>query len=600
MNLKINGLISSLIILMVIQSCSSESYRITFQLDMNMSATSEVVGIRGNVAPLSWDTTYPLTDEDGDGIYETDIVFKTDKKNLGYKYINGAELELSGSDNRILWFKKDSQSVKQIFNEFDYYKTAKPILTYSQDQVDEDISTMVRALEVIHPNLYKYQSKQEFEQSVIELREEVNLGPTLSTMYAAVSKFAAKIKCSHTFTNPWNQGPDIERLSFYQPDKIPFTFNRIGKRLFIDKNASQRDELKKGIEVLSINNIDTEEIFKTLTSYITSDGDNYEKRLQRLTLSGDAKFELFDIFLSLEYGSRQVHRLELYDQVTNQVKVVDVKALSKTARTAVLNKRYGSNYDSFESGWEFKMIDHQTAYLKMHSFAIFNTDFDWKKFLDNGFKKMRSEEIEHLIIDIRGNEGGDAAVALYVLERIIKSPIKVNGSTSVSAYRTIPDDLRNYISTWDDRPYDWGKKVQKIADGRYKLKDKFEEKGKTFKPKKTGFKGQSYLLVDATNSSATHLMASYVKEFNLATIVGQETGGNQKGLNGGYMFFFRMPNSRVELDIPVFGINVRPDTDETYNGGIKPDIYVQKNVDDLKRGIDTELESTLKMINERE
>jgi len=91
-------------------------------------------------------------------------------------------------------------------------------------------------------------------------------------------------------------------------------------------------------------------------------------------------------------------------------------------------------------------------------------------------------------------------------------------------------------------------------------------------------------------------MTMYVKEHQIATIIGQETGGNLKGTNGGYMFFMRLPNSRIEVDIPVFGINVNEDTPATYNGGVKPDIEVHKSVKDLINGVDTELAHTLKYI----
>ena len=69
-------------------------------------------------------------------------------------------------------------------------------------------------------------------------------------------------------------------------------------------------------------------------------------------------------------------------------------------------------------------------------------------------------------------------------------------------------------------------------------------------------------------------MATYVKRYKLATIVGQPTGGNQLGFSGGYIFFHRLPHTRAEIDIPVFGINPFPVTKNTPDGGIQPDILV--------------------------
>jgi len=91
-------------------------------------------------------------------------------------------------------------------------------------------------------------------------------------------------------------------------------------------------------------------------------------------------------------------------------------------------------------------------------------------------------------------------------------------------------------------------------------------------------------------------MATYVKEYNLATIIGQPTGGNQRGINGGYIFFHRLPHSKIEIDIPVIKTTIQEVTSITPNGGIVPDIIVDKTIPDFINGIDTELEATLNLI----
>jgi len=578
-------------------SCNAQEYLVTFRVDMRQEKDVQNVALKGNISPLSWDKNYDLTDQNGDGIYEVTIPFKTSKRNLRFKFVKDGALELYGSDNRIVWFKEQPISKNYVFNEFNLHgKSQLEKLTYSETQIKEDVAILKETLEFIHPNLYTYRDSVLLEQDFKVLEREMLREPTLSNAYKAVSKFAANIKCSHTFTNPWNQGPDVKMVTFHQPDKIPFTFNRIGKRLFIEKNASENSQLKKGLEILSINGIATDTIMTHLVNYITSDGNNYEKRLQRLTLRGDSKFEMFDIFFSLEYPNEGSFLLELKDHTTNETQKISVQAMSKTKRTRILKQRYSDFGSSFEEGWKFNIIDTKSAQLKIMSFAIFSSDFNWKKFLDDAFKTLKSENIENLIIDIRGNEGGDTQVVEYILERIIDKNITVKLPRQTTVYRTIPEHLKKHISTWDKRPYDWGNKVKQLPNGRYQLKDIYAETSQSYKPKKGGFKGKVYLLTDAENSSATHIMATYVKQYQLATIVGQETGGNQKGLTGGYMFFHRLPNTRVELDIPVFSIKILKETATTRDGGIMPDVVVEKNVNDLVSGVDTELNKVLEII----
>ena len=90
-------------------------------------------------------------------------------------------------------------------------------------------------------------------------------------------------------------------------------------------------------------------------------------------------------------------------------------------------------------------------------------------------------------------------------------------------------------------------------------------------------------------------MAMYAKKIPNITLVGQATGGNQKGTNGSFIFFFKLPNTRVELDIPAIGMQVDTGDKIPFDGGVQPDILVEKKVADYAQGIDTELERILKI-----
>lgn len=107
------------------------------------------------------------------------------------------------------------------------------------------------------------------------------------------------------------------------------------------------------------------------------------------------------------------------------------------------------------------------------------------------------------------------------------------------------------------------------------------------------FDGKIYLLVSAVNSSATFTLARIVKDNKLGTLVGQTAGGNQKGITGGEMFFLRLPNSKIEMDIPLIGYYPLA---EQPNRGIQPDVFVTPSVDDVTRGVDTEMDAVLGLI----
>ena len=66
----------------------------------------EAVGVRGDIKPLSWQETTPLSDDNNDSIYTTTLEFDTASNQLNFKFvINGQVFELDGSDNRVLPFE---------------------------------------------------------------------------------------------------------------------------------------------------------------------------------------------------------------------------------------------------------------------------------------------------------------------------------------------------------------------------------------------------------------------------------------------------------------------------------------------------------------
>lgn len=586
----------TILIFTIIFSCTSQEKTVMLKVDTNNLANLKKVTIKGNIHPLSNDSDFEMKDVDGDGIYKSTITFNTSKRYVKFKFLINGKAELQGDDDRVLWFKEQPVVGEYVFNEFNYYNNQQiKKLTYSNTQIEEDIAVLKEIIQYVHPNIYQFRDSITLQDDFKVLEEEMKSNPTLTNAYGAVSKFAAKIKCSHTFTNPWNQGPSIIKANFYQPDKIPFTFNRIGKRLFIDKNASENLALKKGLEIISINGLATAKVLTKLSDYVTSDGNNYEKKLERLTVTGEDKFSIFDIFYPIAFGSVDSFTIKLKDINTNKTIETIVKATSKTNRTKVLLERFENLDTSLKDGWNFETINKNTAKLSIKSFAVQRNEFDWKDYLDDVFKQLKAKSIKNFIVDIRGNEGGQEEVGQYILERIIQKPLKVKAMQSSVRYIEIPKEFKKYMSTWAKFPYNFKGKTQSEENGRYFLKEKYTIPEKTFKQKKSGFKGNVYLITDASNSSATHLMAMYAKQIEGVTIVGQETGGNQMGTNGSYLFFLRLPNTRLELDIPVIN-NVIPNGKELIDGGVKPHIMVTKKAKDFINNKDTELGAVLNLI----
>jgi C-terminal processing protease CtpA/Prc len=134
--------------------------------------------------------------------------------------------------------------------------------------------------------------------------------------------------------------------------------------------------------------------------------------------------------------------------------------------------------------------------------------------------------------------------------------------------------------------------VETGPNGYYRQKTD-PDRENSYEPYKNSLTGNVYWLVNEANSSATFNMAYFIKEKDLGILAGQQTGGNLKGINGGYMFMLRLPNTGIEVDIPLVGqypTGIQPDR------GIIPDILIEPTVSDIVESKDGTLEAVINHI----
>jgi C-terminal processing protease CtpA/Prc len=108
------------------------------------------------------------------------------------------------------------------------------------------------------------------------------------------------------------------------------------------------------------------------------------------------------------------------------------------------------------------------------------------------------------------------------------------------------------------------------------------------------YQGKTYLLIGAENSSATLQFAMLAKQSGAATLVGQATGGNYRGLNGGQLAWVVLPNSGVAVDVPLLAATY---TELTPDASVVPDIPVKPRFEDSAAGRDLEMQAVKRLIH---
>jgi hypothetical protein len=461
-----------------------------------------------------------------------------------------------------------------------------------------DVAVLRHAYEELHPGLYRYNTKAEMDAKFEALGKAFSQDRSLADAYLALSAFAAQVKCGHTYPNFFNQEKTIAAALFQGRNRVPFYFRWFDGRMVVTQDFTPDHRLPRGTEILSINGTPSPAILARLMTIARADGSNDAKRIAYLSVTGDSIYEAFDIYFPLFFPQERPS-LRLTARRPPDAKPLDleVPALTHEQRISPIKEREASRKGGNEVLFEWKYLNDGTAYLGMPTWALYDSKWDWKVWLNSKLDELAGRNAPALVVDLRGNEGGQD-IGNEVLKRLVARDLRVSAYRRLVRYRQTPSDLNPWLDTWDPSFKNWGAAAVELAQSwptappvPYFGLTKYDDDsagGDVIQPAGKPFRGRVYVLMDSSNSSATFQFAQVVQQNRLGLLVGEPSGGNQRGINGGAFFFLRLPRSRIEMDLPLVGsFPLSPQAD----AGLTPDILVRSTVQDLIEGRDAVMEA---------
>jgi len=470
----------------------------------------------------------------------------------------------------------------------------------------EDVRVLRRAYSLLHPGLLRYNSPQSITANFDALERDLGNGGTLAQAYLRISEFLGSIRCGHSYPNFYNQRKAVAAALFTGENRVPFAFRWFDGEMVVTRNFSSDTALVPGSRIVAINGTPTKDVLARLMRVARADGGNDAKRLRILEVSCVDDWEAFDIYYPL-YFPLQTPEYELVVcDAGGAHRTVRVGALTSEKRREQVNARRAevkqptaADADVLaDGGWVFNAPVGGTATFKMASWGLYNSKADWQGFIHASMDKAISRGCPDLIIDLRDNEGGEDCGDVLI-ERLIDKPLAKPQFERRVMYRKTPDDLNPYLDTWDDSFKDWGSAARERSEGGFVL-DRGADSGddNMIKPSHTRYPGRVWLLVDGVNSSATFQFAWIMSNAKLATLVGEPTGGNQRGINGGAFFFLRLPKSGIEVDLPLIATHpiVAAGDPPPPDAGVLPDVVVLQTPADIAAARDAAMQRTLELI----
>ncbi|WP_420139320.1 S41 family peptidase [Sphingomonas sp.] len=454
-----------------------------------------------------------------------------------------------------------------------------------------DADVLARAYGALHPGLYRYNSPDQVGAHFAALRRAMASHPTLADAYLALARCTAAIRCGHSYPNFYNQSVGLRRQLFEARDKLPFLFRWIDRRMVVTRDLSARP-MAPGTQIERIGGVPVGRLLEGLMPYARADGHNHAKRRRILELEAIDRFQAFDIYAPMLWP-----RLFGRGTIPIVARRPDGQTGSRTLTLMTLAERQAvvppiGKAPGDRISWSLTRHPGGIACITMPSWSVYNGSWDWAAWLEARLDEIASDGTRTLIVDVRGNEGGlDCGNA--ILARLVRQPLTpVRNAARVRA-RRVPDDIRQHVDTWDKSFYDWGDRARgPRADGYYDLAPDSGDANAalTIEPHGRAFNGKLIVLTDASNSSATFGFVQVVRASGLGQVIGEATGGNRRGINGGAFLFLRLPASGIEVDLPLIGYFP---TDAQPDAGIIPDIEVAETAADIAAGFDRTMATAL-------
>lgn len=440
--------------------------------------------------------------------------------------------------------------------------------TLTPEQTQTDLKAFRQSLEAFHPELNRYQTREEFLQQLNALERDINHPLSQREFYQKMLPIIGNIKDGHI---KWiAQGKD-QYYPFFEDQLFPVQVHVDKEQVLVLRNLG-KETLPELAKITSINGQAIEQILTTLMENSTfGDGDS----------EGGKYFQLNRYFSALyanQFGVSETYSMGL--EIDGKHSIVELKGVNKD--------QIESAFPPVEAPFSFEIKENKIAVMTVHRFFTYPGEPDFKRFLKDSFAKIQAQGIQKLILDLRGNEGGNEKLGIELYRYLAKEPFVYYGEVTSRPNQKLPFDT--HTSLLFRLANSFSKKQSEKSQFR------FAPSGVT-KPYSNAFQGEVMVLVDGQTFSVATEFASRVKADGRAKFIGEETAGGAALNSSGFFTIVTLPYSKIDLGIPRLGFhmaNLPNDMDP--RRGIIPDLKAGLTAEDKISGKDSVMQLAIDLM----
>jgi hypothetical protein len=458
------------------------------------------------------------------------------------------------------------------------------------EQLQEDLRVMRAALAESHVGLDWYIPRPELDRRFQAIADGLNRPLSVRDFHRQLLPVVAAIRHGHTTLElpvPWAG----YRLKLNKDGRfLPLELRVLDERVYVLADLGEKDEVPAGSEIVAIDGRPVGQLLQQFRQHLSADGGSETYQAHQL---GQA-FQ-FAHLLDLLQGPAQRLRVDFLAPSALRPASRRLATQSPARMAERYRQRFGREIDSFGPPLQFELLPSRTARLTVSAFIDGQADF--RAGLASAFKAIRAAGVEDLIIDVRGNAGGDGDLPPLLYSYLAHQPFRqasptivASASLSSLAYAEAASDvLKAFAAT----PLAF---VTRQPDGTWVLKPEIDdERYREYPPQPDRFLGRLWVLVDGGAFSATNQFLDLVHQHHRKAglpvrFVGEAPGGDSHlGRDSG-----GQANSRQRLSIPLLGF--RQFFAAPAGAPAIPDDLVRPSLQDLLSRTDRELLFALQAI----
>ncbi|NBB14042.1 hypothetical protein GVN21_01580 [Caulobacter sp. SLTY] len=439
---------------------------------------------------------------------------------------------------------------------------------YQPAALRADFEEMYRRLKGAHVDLYAFTPKAEMDQAYAATLARLDRPMTQMQAQVLFQTFLARARMGHTRIDFPHQAWSAFRAGGGKA--FPLVIRPVGSRVWVSGNMSGSDQVARGDELLALEG-------QPIGAWLSRTGRHVSAET---TYMRDSLLEFdFARLLWLEIGQKDRFTVTL----RRGDRTFDVALAARTREeAAAFAAAQPPTLDLDTPMRQARMLRGGIAYLRPGPFynaeAQVEADmYDARGFIaftDKAFEDFIAARATDLIIDLRGNPGGDNAFSDPMIAWFADRPFRFFSSFKV---KVSLEAIAANQARIDHDPVTAGD-VSQIYARLYasaKPGDIVDFPMPQAQPR-TGrrFKGRVWLLIDRQSYSNTVSVAALVQDYGFGKVLGEPT--SDMASTYGAMERFTLANTGLSVGFPKARI-IRPNGDRR-SRGVTPDIPIRSPI----------------------